>query len=119
VSQRDRSGLLVFIPGFRDVPALWRSVIDRLALQLQHDRALQESQRRSEVATELGWALREVSEGVDRIDGDAAMTTERNWNGLPQVSRATRRAQIFGIPDDDAALRLAVDLARDMHWRWR
>lgn len=32
MSQRDRSGLLVFIPGFRDVPALWRSVIDRLAL---------------------------------------------------------------------------------------
>jgi hypothetical protein len=31
----------------------------------------------------------------------------------------TRRAQIFGIPDDDAALRSAVDLARDMHWRWR
>jgi hypothetical protein len=90
-----------------------------LRTQLQHDRALQESRRRSEVATELGWALREVTEGVDRIDGDAAMTTERNWNGLPRVSRATRRAQIFGIPDDDAALRLAVDLARDMHWRWR
>jgi hypothetical protein len=32
VSQRDRSCLLVFIPGFLDVPALWRCVIDRLAL---------------------------------------------------------------------------------------
>jgi pimeloyl-ACP methyl ester carboxylesterase len=32
VSERDGSGLLVFIPGFLDDAALWRGVIDRLAL---------------------------------------------------------------------------------------
>jgi hypothetical protein len=32
VSERDVSGLLLFIRGFLDVAVLWRGVIDRLAL---------------------------------------------------------------------------------------
>ena len=32
MSERDVSGLLLFIRGFLDVAALWRGVIDRLAL---------------------------------------------------------------------------------------
>ncbi|WP_458316477.1 hypothetical protein [Mycolicibacterium brisbanense] len=87
--------------------------------QLRHDRKLRQAERYSEVATELGWALREVGEALDRIDGCAALTTEREWNGLRTVSRATYRAHICGVPDDDGALGLAVDLSRDMYWRWR